>query len=62
MKTNLTQMRALLRGRFRSVAACPDHIMDGERTDRDLALLAQAEREYRTTTWQRRSILGGDRS
>ncbi len=42
----------------RSSAPCPDHVMDGELTNRDLALLAQAEREYRDTLWAEQSILG----
>ena len=35
--------------------------MDGERTDRDLALLAQAEQEYREAARRQRSILSGSR-
>jgi hypothetical protein len=35
--------------------------MDGERTDRDLALLAQAEQEYRDAARRQRSILSGSR-
>ncbi len=45
----------------RSGEACTERIMDADRTDRDLALLAQAEREYRDTAWRQSSILGGDR-
>lgn len=45
----------------RSSGVCPDHIMDGERTDRDLALLEQAEREYRDTLWREQSLLGGSK-
>jgi hypothetical protein len=35
--------------------------MDGERTDRDLAILAQAEREFNETLWKSQSILNGIR-
>lgn len=52
------RMRQLLRLPGRSSAICPSLVMDGERTDRDVALLAKAEREFRTEEWQRRSILG----
>jgi hypothetical protein len=45
----------------REAAACPDRIMDGGRTDRDLALLAQAEREFRDASWRQESILSGIR-
>jgi len=41
--------------------ACPDRLMDGERTDRDLAILAQAEREFNETLWKSQSILNGIR-
>ena len=45
----------------RSKIACPDRLMDGERTDRDLAILAQAEREFNETLWKSQSILNGVR-
>ena len=45
----------------RSGAPCTDRLMDADRTDRDLALLAQAEREYRDTVWRQSSILAGER-
>ena len=61
MATNLTRLRNLLKRSVRSGIACPKVLMDGERTDRDLALLAQAEREFHIEEWQRRSILGGSR-
>jgi hypothetical protein len=59
MATNLTRLRSIFGLGKRSAAACPDVLMDGERTDRELALLAKAEREFRVEEWQRRSILGG---
>jgi hypothetical protein len=42
----------------RATDACACQVMDGERTDRDLALLLQAEREYRDSLWREQSILG----
>lgn len=45
-------------GRAGQKEAPPDRMIDGERTDRDLALLAQAEREYRDTLWRAQSLLG----
>ncbi|MDQ2683376.1 MAG: hypothetical protein M3Y37_07600 [Chloroflexota bacterium] len=42
----------------RASAPCPEHVMDRDLTNRDLALLAQAEREYRDTLWAEQSILG----
>ena len=61
MTTNLTRLRNLLKRTTRSGITCPQLLMDGERTDRDLALLAKAEREFHIEEWQRRSILGGSR-
>lgn len=43
----------------RSSIARADQASDGNRTDRDLALLAQAEREYHETLWKPQSILNG---
>lgn len=52
-------------GRYRLRIAIADRsgdsagtVIDGERSDRDLALLAQAEREYRDTLWREQSLLG----
>ena len=45
----------------RSTNPCPDRVMDGDRTDRDLALLAQAEREFNDTLWKSQSLLNGAR-
>ena len=53
------RLRVALKSRIAPV--CPDRVMDGDRTDRDLALLAQAEREYRETAWKSQSILNGTR-
>jgi hypothetical protein len=59
MVTNLTRLRQMFRIGPRSVSACPDVLMDAERTDREIALLAKAEREFQIEEWRRRSILGG---
>jgi hypothetical protein len=45
----------------RTSKICTDRVMDGDRTDRDLAILAQAEREYNETLWKSQSILNGSR-
>ena len=58
---NLNRLRQFLRIPGRTSAVCPSVLMDGERTDRDIAVLAKAEREFRQADWQRRSILGGSR-
>ena len=61
MATNLTRLRQMFRIGPRSAAVCPDVLMDAGRTDREIALLAKAEREFQVEEWQRRSILGGGR-
>ena len=43
----------------RSSTARAERNMDSERTDQDLALLAQAEREFHETLWRPQSILNG---
>jgi hypothetical protein len=61
MTINLQRLLNLFGKTTRDAAVCPDRVMDGERTDRDLALLAQAEREYRETIWRQGSLLSGTR-
>jgi hypothetical protein len=61
MKLALGRYRLKIALKPRSTNACPDRVMDGERTDRDLALLAQAEREFNETLWKSQSLLSGAR-
>lgn len=58
MELRFGRYRVTLALEPRTTAPCPDHIMDGDLTNRDLALLEQAEREYRDTLWAEQSILG----
>jgi hypothetical protein len=51
------RLRIALKDRTGSTGA--DRLRDGDRTDHDLALLAQAEREYHETLWKPQSILNG---
>jgi hypothetical protein len=61
MKLGLGRYRLQITLAPRSTNPCPDRLMDGERTDRDLALLAQAEREFNDTLWKSQTLLGGAR-
>jgi hypothetical protein len=60
MEVQIGRYRLAIAIRRRDDGVCPCHIMDGERTDRDLAVLAQAELAYRDDAWTRRTILGSD--
>lgn len=43
----------------RPSGARADRLQDADRTAQDLAVLAQAEREFHETLWKPQSILGG---
>ena len=58
MEFRIGRYRVQLALRDRATDACSCQVMDGERTDRDLALLLQAEREFQDSLWREQSILG----
>ena len=59
MKIGFGRYRLRIALKDRSTGASADRLRDADRTDHDLALLAQAEREYHETLWKPQSILNG---
>lgn len=57
MKLGIGRYRLRIGLQRRCEPADIDRVIDGDRTDRDLAQLAQAEREYHDTLWKTQSIL-----
>lgn len=59
MKIGFGRYRLQIALKDRSSSAGADRVMNEDRTAQDLALLAQAEREYHETLWKPQSILNG---
>lgn len=58
MEFRIGRYRVQVALKDRATGACACQVMDGDRTDRDLALLIQAEREFEDSLWRDRSIIG----
>jgi hypothetical protein len=61
MKIGLGRYRLRIMLKDRSEAIRADHESERELTDRELARLRHAEREYHETLWRPQSILAGPR-
>ena len=61
MKIGFGRYRLRIALRERSGNSCVNRVMDGERTDRDQALIAQAENDFRDSKGRQFSILSGVR-